>query len=45
MFVSSKLQLKLTTFTFGIKTVQKGYFWSKPEKVNTTIEFCTFEPI
>ena len=28
---------------FWTKFAQKGYFWLKTEKVNTTIEFCIFD--
>ena len=28
---------------FWIKFAQKGYFWSKIEKVDITNEFCIFE--
>ena len=38
-----KLQLKLTILTFWTKFGQKGYFRSKSEKLNITIEFCVFE--
>ena len=41
--LGSKFQVKLTILIFWTKIVQKGYFWSKTEKVNTIIEFCIFE--
>ena len=28
---------------FWTKFTQKGYFWSKTEKVKTTVESCIFE--
>ena len=34
---------KLTILIFWTKFAQKGYFQSKTEKVNFTIEFCEFE--
>ena len=43
MNLGTKFQLKLTIFIFWAKFTQKRYFWSKREKVNTTIEFCKFE--
>ena len=39
----TKFHLKLGILIFGTKFAQKGYFWSKTEKVNTTIEFYIFE--
>ena len=41
--LGTKFQLKLTVFIFWIKFAQKGFFPSKTEKVNTTIEFCLYE--
>ena len=38
--LGTKFQLKLIILFFLIKFSQKGYFWSKTEKVNITIEFC-----
>ena len=40
--------VKVPNFTFNNfefldKFAQKGYFWSKTEKVNITIEFCIFK--
>ena len=39
----TKFQLKLTILTFWTNIVQKGYFQSKTENVNITIEFRIFE--
>ena len=39
----TKFQLILTVLIFWIKFTQKGYFWSKINKVNTTTKFCIFE--
>ena len=39
----TKFQLKLTILIFCTKFIQKGYFRSKTEKVNITIEFSIFE--
>ena len=39
----SKFWLKLSILIFLIKFTQKGYFWSKTKKVNTTNQFCIFE--
>ena len=39
----TKVQLKLSILTFWNKFTQKGYFWSKTEKINTTTEFYIFE--
>ena len=39
----TEFQLKLKILRFWTKFAQKGYFLSKTEKVNTTIEFCIFE--
>ena len=41
--LGTKFQLQLTIFTFWTKFAQKGYFRSKTEKLNITIEFCMFE--
>ena len=41
--LGTKFHLKLGILIFGTKFAQKGYFWSKTEKVNTTIEFYIFE--
>ena len=41
--LGTKFQLKLKILIFWTKFVQIGYFRSKTEKVNITIEFCTFE--
>ena len=41
--VGTKFQSQLTIFTFWTKFAQKGYFQSKTEKLNITIEFCMFE--
>ena len=40
---TTKFQLKLTIFIFWTKFAQKGYFRSETEKVNSTIEFCTWQ--
>ena len=34
--LATKFQLKLTILIFLTRFVQKGFFWSKTEKVNTT---------
>ena len=34
--LATKFQLKMTILIFLTKFVQKGFFWSKIEKVNTT---------
>ena len=39
----AKFQLKLTILMFLTKFARKGYFLSKMEKKNTTIEFDIFE--
>ena len=41
--LGTKFQLKLTILIFWTKFAQNGYFRSKTEKVNTTIEFCIFD--
>ena len=41
--IGTKFQNKLTILAFWTKFAQKEYFWSKAEKVNTTIRFCIFE--
>ena len=41
--LGSKFQLKLATLIFQTKFAQKGYFRSKTEKVNITIEFYIFD--
>ena len=41
--LGTKFQLKQTILNFRVKFVQKGYFWSNPEKVNITIELNIFE--
>ena len=41
--VGTKFQLKQAILIFRTKFDQKGYFWSKLEKLNTTIEFCIFK--
>ena len=41
--LGTKFRLKLIIFIFLIKFAQKGYFWSKTEKVNITIEFSIVE--
>ena len=41
--LGTKFQLKRTILTLWIKFAQKGCFWSKTEKVTTTVEFCIFE--
>ena len=43
MRLATKFHLKLTILIFWTKFGQKGYFRSKTEKVNITIEFCIFE--
>ena len=39
LFFGTKIEHKLRVLTFWSKSAQKGYFWSKMEKVNITIEF------
>ena len=39
----TKFQLKITILIFRTKFPQKGYFQSKPEKVNTPIELYIFK--
>ena len=41
----TKFQLKPTILIFGAKFAQKGYFRSKTEKVNSTIEFYLFKVV
>ena len=41
--LGNKFQLKLTILIFRIKFAQKGYFYSRTEKVNTTMEISIFE--
>ena len=41
--LGTKFQFKLTILIFLTKPVQKGYFQSKMEKLNTTTEFCIFK--
>ena len=41
--LGTKFLLKLTSLIFWIMFVQKGYFQSKTNKMNSTIEFCIFE--
>ena len=41
--LDTKFQLKLTILIFWTKFAKKGYFQSKAEKLNITIEFCIFE--
>ena len=43
IIAGTKFKLKLTILIFWTKFAQKGYFQSKTEKVNVTIEFCIFE--
>ena len=43
LIVGIKFRLKLTYLIFWTKVIQKGYFQSKTEKVNTTTEFWIFE--
>ena len=43
--LGNKFQLKLTIFINWTKFAQKRYFWSKTEKVITTIEFGIFESL
>ena len=43
--LGNKFQLKLTIFINWTKFAQKRYFWSKTEKVITTIEFGIFESV
>ena len=38
-----KFQLNLTTLIFWTKSADKVYFWSKTQKVNTTIKFRILE--
>ena len=38
-----KFQFKLTTLIFWTKSADKVYFWSKTQKVNTTIKFRILE--
>ena len=40
--LGTKFQLEVTILIFWTKFAQKGYFWSKIEKMKTTIEFCRF---
>ena len=42
MIVGTKFQLKLNVLKFQTTFSQKGYFQSKIEEVNTTIEFYIF---
>ena len=37
--LGTKFQLKSTILSFWTKFAQKGHFWSKTKKVNSTIEF------
>ena len=39
----TKFQLKVTILIFWTKFAQRGCFWSKTEKMKSTIEFCIFE--
>ena len=41
--LGTKFQLKLKTLIFWAKLAQKGYFQSKTEWINITIEFCILE--
>ena len=41
--LGTKFQLKITILIFRTKFPQKGYFQSKPEKVNTPIELYIFK--
>ena len=41
----TKFQLTPTILIFGAKLAQKGYFRSKTEKVNSTIEFYLFKVV
>ena len=41
--IGTTFQFKLTILIFWTKFAQKGYFWSKTNKVNIIIEFCIFE--
>ena len=41
--LGTNFHLKHTIFIFCTEFSQKGYFWSKTEKANITIEFCIFE--
>ena len=43
VILGTKFQLELKILTFWTKLAQKGYFWSKTEEVNITIELCLFE--
>ena len=40
-----KFQFKPTILIFWTKFAQKGYFQSKSEKMNTTIELCKFKSV
>ena len=42
-YQGTKFQLRLKILFFWSKFVQKGYFWSKAEKVNPTMESSIFE--
>ena len=39
----TKFQVELTILVFWTRLIQKGFFQSKTNKLNTTIEFCKFE--
>ena len=41
--LSTKSQLKLKIFIFWTKFAQKGYFQSKADAMNISIEFCIFK--
>ena len=41
--LNTKFQFYIAILTFWNKFTQKGYFKSKTEKVNITIEFCIFK--
>ena len=41
--LGTKFRLKQTILIIWTKFFQKGYFQSKAEKLNITIEFCIFE--
>ena len=43
--ISIGTKLKPTILFFWTKFFQKGYFWSKTQKVNIITEFCIFELI
>ena len=43
LIVGPKFQRKLTSLSFWTKFIQKGYFQSIVNKMNTTIEFCLLE--